>query len=124
MDTIFATACVALAVIMMGEATAPIIEESARSSSTTQRKPQDLAVPANGETTKHIEIPDCGPSEFLYWVLQNRDDGGKLHIEVTPLKGGDVEAFDVSKPGHALYERHYRKGALVCRALPLTPAGG
>lgn len=68
--------------------------------------------------------PRCGPNEFLYWVLVNRDDGDRLHIEVTPLKGGEVESFDVAKPGHSLYQKHYHKGALVCRSMPLPPAGG
>lgn len=72
----------------------------------------------------HPAIPRCAPNEFLYWVLMNRDDGDRLHIEVTPLKGGEVESFDVAKPGHSLYAKHYRKGALVCRSMPLPPAGG
>lgn len=71
-----------------------------------------------------VAVPKCAPNEFLHWVLQNRDDGDKVHIEVTPLKGGEVEVFDVAKPGHSLYAKHYRKGGLVCRPMPLPPAGG
>lgn len=68
--------------------------------------------------------PKCTQFEEAAVVRRYVDHSDRVDLEVETVRDHRRESFSVAKPGHALYERTYKVGRVVCHRIPDLPAGG